>query len=88
MAVVAIVGIVSAPTAVQAAPGDNFLESSHTVSCGKATVTLRNVSPWIYPMSVEINGVASYGPRGGQQDERNAYWTSEGCHEDPHDHLP
>lgn len=43
-------------------PGPNFLETSHTVQCGVATITLRNVSPWIYPVSVEIDGVHSYGP--------------------------
>ena len=46
----------------EGAPGDNFLESSHTVTCGSATITLRNVSPWIYPMTVQIDGVTSYGP--------------------------
>lgn len=47
----------------------HLLESSHTVGpeCGIATITLRNVSPWIYPMSVEIKKgdgewVHSYGP--------------------------
>lgn len=38
------------------AAGPNFLETSNTVECGKATITLRNVSPWIYPVSVIIDG--------------------------------
>lgn len=61
LALIMILGTNLVPNAI-AAPGDNFLESSHTVSCGSATITLRNVSPWIYPMSVEIDGVHSYGP--------------------------
>lgn len=44
----------------------NSLETSHTVGCvdgvATVTITLRNVSPWIYPVSVEIDGVHSYGP--------------------------
>jgi hypothetical protein len=44
----------------------NSIETSHTVGCVEGvptvTITLRNVSPWIYPTSVEIDGVHSYGP--------------------------
>lgn len=39
-----------------------FLELGHVELCGQVTITLRNVSPWIYPTSVEIDGVHSYGP--------------------------
>lgn len=49
--------------------GPAFLSSSHTTVCGSVTITLRNVSAWIYPMSVEISrdggatwGEHSYGP--------------------------
>lgn len=44
----------------------NSITTSHTVGCvdgvATVTITLRNVSPWIYPTSVEIDGVHSYGP--------------------------
>jgi hypothetical protein len=51
-----------AATTTTASAAPHFLESSHLQSCGKVDITLRNVSPWIYPMSVEIDGVHSYGP--------------------------
>lgn len=41
---------------------ERYLATSFTKQCGSATITLRNVSPWIYPVSTEIDGVASYGP--------------------------
>lgn len=40
----------------------SFIETSHVQYCGGVDITLRNVSPWIYPTSVEIDGVHSYGP--------------------------
>lgn len=40
----------------------NALYLSHSVTCGRVEITLRNVSPWIYPVSVKIDGVHSYGP--------------------------
>lgn len=49
-------------------PVPNQLFLSHTEPvCAEnggvsLTITLRNVSPWIYPTSVEIDGVHSYGP--------------------------
>ncbi len=48
--------------------GPKFLESGHEQACGVLTIWLRNVSPWIYPMSVEVWNpdteawVHSYGP--------------------------
>lgn len=54
-----------------------FLETSHTVSCGTATITLRNVSPWIYPVSYRVDGGDwQYGPvvdnRGDAPDDQTA----------------
>lgn len=40
----------------------NALYLSHAQICGSVDITLRNVSPWIYPTSVKIDGVHSYGP--------------------------
>lgn len=40
----------------------NSIETWHTETCGSAEIFLRNVSPWIYPVSVEVDGVHSYGP--------------------------
>lgn len=40
----------------------NALYLSSTQQCGSADITLRNVSPWIYPTSVKVDGVHSYGP--------------------------
>jgi hypothetical protein len=53
-----------------------YLQTSHVVECGLAKITLRNVSPWIYPVTVEVDGVASYGPtvdnRGDAPDDQTA----------------
>lgn len=40
----------------------NSISTSNTVQCGVATITLRNVSPWTYPVTVKVDGVSSYGP--------------------------
>lgn len=41
----------------------NSLETWHTVECGTATIYLRNVSPWIYPVTHTVDGGAeAYGP--------------------------
>lgn len=64
-ALVAAVGLAAAmltATSTTASAATNFLETSHVQSCGKVDLTLRNVSPWVYPLSVEIDGVHSYGP--------------------------
>lgn len=64
-ALVATVGLtvaMLAATTTTASAAPNFLETSHVLSCGKVEITLRNVSPWIYPVSVEIDGAHSYGP--------------------------
>lgn len=37
-------------------PPNYYLQTSHTVACGTATLTLRNVSPWIYPVSYSTDG--------------------------------
>lgn len=42
--------------------GPNFIETSHVQYCGGVDVTLHSVNPWIYPTSVVIDGVHSYGP--------------------------
>lgn len=49
-------------TTTTASAVDHFLETSHTLDCGKVTITLRNVSPWVYPVTVFIDGVHSRGP--------------------------
>ncbi len=49
-------------TTIPVVPGPNYIETSYTASCGTTTITLHNVSPWIYPVSVWIDGVHSYGP--------------------------
>lgn len=61
------VGVMS-PAAAQERytdPQGRFLDTSHTelgaTGCS-VTITLRNNSGWIYPTSVEIDGVHSYGP--------------------------
>ena len=46
--------IVIGATPAQAA--DNFIETSDVVACGQITITLHNVSPWIYPVSVSTDG--------------------------------
>lgn len=56
----AVFFVIALPAMAQEQP--NFIETSHTVACGQVQITLRNVSPWIYPVSVEIDGVHSYGP--------------------------
>lgn len=72
LAAVAMVGggAMAAVSPAQAAT-PHFLETSNTVECGVVTITLRNVSPWIYPVSVVIDGTHadaygsptfSYGP--------------------------
>lgn len=38
------------------------VETSNEVTCGQITLTLRNVSPWIYPLTVDVDGTQSYGP--------------------------
>lgn len=43
-------------------PTPNSITTSHVQYCGAVDITLRNVSPWIYPVSVVIDGVHSYGP--------------------------
>jgi|GEM_PF-4466811 len=55
-------GWIIVPAGAAVAAGPNLLETSHTLSCGKVEITLRNVSPWIYPVTVTIDGVQSYGP--------------------------
>jgi LPXTG-motif cell wall-anchored protein len=64
-----IFGAVVSPMRVQATIGGedgvrNYIETSHTLACGTTTITLHNVSPWIYPVSVYIDGATapSYGP--------------------------
>ncbi len=42
--------------------GPNYIETSHVLTANGVDITLRNVSPWIYPTSVKIDGVHSYGP--------------------------
>jgi hypothetical protein len=45
-----------------------YLETSHETECGAITITLRNVSPWIYPVSYSTDGSTpdangpNYGP--------------------------
>ena len=60
MGLIAVGAVLGASTAEAAGP--NYIETSNTVACGAATITLHNVSPWIYPVSVMIDGVHSYGP--------------------------
>lgn len=40
----------------------NSITTSHVLTCGAVDITLRNVSPWVYPVTVEVDGVLSYGP--------------------------
>lgn len=51
-------------TTIPVVPGPNYIETSYTVACGTTTITLHNVSPWIYPVSVYVDGATtpSYGP--------------------------
>lgn len=53
-------------TGASAAHADDeyFVTTSHVVSADKTTIsiTLESFNPWIYPTSVEVNGVHSYGP--------------------------
>lgn len=51
-----------AVTTTTASAVPHFIESSHVQSCRSVDITLHNVSPWIYPMSVETDGVHTYGP--------------------------
>ncbi|WP_040320265.1 hypothetical protein [Aeromicrobium marinum] len=46
----------TAPAAQAATTGPNFIETSHVAECGSITISLRNVSPWIYPVSVSTDG--------------------------------
>ena len=42
---------------------DLYIETSHTVGCATASVTLHNHSPWVYPVSVVVDGgTSTYGP--------------------------
>ena len=63
-AAVAVSGGLALATAAPASATTDApsISTSHSQSCGKVTITLRNQSPWIYPVSVEIDGVHSYGP--------------------------
>ena len=58
LVVAAVLGIAAAPSAAGAqAPPEYFLETSHSVGeCGVATITLRNVSPWVYGVTVLLDG--------------------------------
>ena len=55
-----MIAAVSAAAAT-AAPGDPpvggyRLETSNSVSCGSVAITLRNVSPWVFGVSVLVDG--------------------------------
>jgi hypothetical protein len=49
-------------------PTQYYLSTSHLVACGAITITLRNVSPWVYPVSYSTDGTTpdalgpNYGP--------------------------
>lgn len=53
---IACKGVTPLPPVEEPEPVANFIETSHTVSCGTMTITLRNVSPWIYPVSYSTDG--------------------------------
>ena len=66
-----------AATTTTASAAPHFLDSSHVQSCGQVEITLRNVSPWIFPMSVEIDGVHSYGPTVDNRTDTNGDGTKD-----------
>ena len=60
-----------AATTTTASAAPHFIETSHVQYCGGVDITLRNVSPWIYPVSVEIDGVHSFGPTVDNRSDMN-----------------
>ena len=57
-----------------------YLETSATAECGSVTVSLTNHSPWIYPLSVSVDGgpfyyIGSVDNRGTNPNHQTGTWT-------------
>lgn len=53
--VVGVSNVASATRPSDPEPETYFLETSHEVACGATTITLHNVSPWLYRVLVETS---------------------------------